>query len=459
MQKPLNTFKHNSLLPRTLYSAEQVRELDRCATVKHGIPGYELMQRAAQSTFECMQAMLAQQKKHDKLSTLILVACGGGNNAGDGYVIARYALTSGYRVHVLSLLPMEQLSGDALTAAQDWQQCGGKNIAFNAVDCSRYHIIIDALLGTGLQREVGGDFQIIIEKMNASLTPILAVDIPSGLAANTGQPLGAAVRASNTISFIGLKQGMFTCSAADYCGVIHYSELGVPAEVLASAQPEAELIVKRDLQVALPQRKRNTHKGNFGHVLIVGGAPGMMGAAQMAAMAALRVGAGLVSVATSAEHAALLSVERPELMSYAIGGKKELMPLLQSATVIAIGPGLGVSSWAKSLLTAVLAADQPLIVDADGLNLLSKFNPSIFKSRRNWVLTPHPGEAGRLLGQSTQQIQADRFTAVRGLTERYQAISVLKGAGSLVYSVESPIISVCNRRDIPEWLRLEWAIY
>lgn len=438
----------NPLLPSSLYRAGQVRELDQCAIDGHGIPGYELMERAGQAAFESMQAMLGSQLSSidtDKLQQHILVVCGGGNNGGDGYVVARYALTAGYRVHVLPLVDIDKLQGDAHTAAQHWRLCGGRDLSLNQVDFTAYDIIVDAIFGTGLQREVSGSFAAVIAQINQSQVPVLAIDIPSGLSADTGQALGDAVSADATVSFIGLKRGLFTGSAADYCGHIQFSDLSVPGAVYAGVPAEAELIQADVMQQVLPKRQRNVHKGHFGHVLIIGGAPGMSGAVQMAAMAALRTGAGLVTVATAQEHASQISAAYPEIMVHAVKGKADLLPLLERATVIALGPGLGQSAWSTELTKVAIKAEQPLIIDADGLNVLSQLPQKAYGLRRNWVLTPHPGEAGRLLDQSIVNVQQDRFAAVRQLAERYHACCILKGAGSLVGTVETPIISVCNR--------------
>lgn len=428
------------LNPR-LYTAEQVRELDRCAIQDYGIPGYELMQRAGRAAFIHLQRMLAgADGTGSEAGCRVLVACGGGNNGGDGYVIASLAKAKGYAVDVVALIPLEKLRGDALRAAQAWHKLGGQILTVEQIEISGYDVIVDAILGTGLQRPVEGMFRDLIELINQSDCPVLSVDIPSGLNANTGQPLGVAVKADATVTFIGMKQGLFTGRAADYTGTVNYDSLNVPASVLDVQLPSAEMITENEAKRTLQPRPRSAHKGYYGHVLVIGGDTGMAGAVYMAGSGALRAGAGLVSIATRRIHASSFGGERPELMCQGVEKPEELEPLLEKASVIAIGPGLGRTDWARGLLAKALDSRQPLVIDADGLNLLSE-DPI---SRSNWILTPHPGEAARLLGTHTSNIQDDRFAAVRALADRYGGTIVLKGAGTLVASEGQPVIGVCS---------------
>jgi NAD(P)H-hydrate epimerase len=423
-----------------LYTAEQVRELDRRAITDHGIPGYELMQRAGQAAFVHLQRMLVgADRSQDQAGRRILVACGGGNNGGDGYVIATLAKTKGYPVDVVALVPPEKLQGDALRAAAAWRSLGGVTCSVKQIDLAGYDAIVDAILGTGLQRPVEGAFHELIELINATSCPVLAVDIPSGLNADTGRPMGVAVEADATVTFVGMKQGLFTGRAADYVGRLYYERLDVPDAVFNMQPPSAELITESEISKVLPPRPRSSHKGDFGHVLVIGGDMGMGGAACMAGLGALRVGAGLVTIATRRAHAATLVSGSPELMSHGVEAPEELESLLRKATVIAVGPGLGRTEWARGLLAKALDSRQPLVVDADGLNLLAE-EPV---ARGNWVLTPHPGEAARLLNMDTSDVQYDRFAGVRALAARYGGTAVLKGAGTLVVSKGSPSVGVC----------------
>lgn len=406
-------------LPDRLYRAEQVRAMDKYAIHDVGIPGFVLMQRAATSTFEVLRQRWPQ-------SHSVAVCCGGGNNAGDGYLVARQALDAHYEVQVYALAPPERLQGDARLAYEAYLAAGGKVAEASPTDLNGFDVVVDALLGTGLDREVAGPYAQAIGVINRCRGKVLAVDIPSGLDADTGTVLGTAVEAEATVTFIALKQGLFTSEGPVCCGQVWYADLTVPEAVLDYQPASARLL--DSYSNLLPPRRASAHKGHFGHVLVVGGDAGLIGAARMAAEAAARTGAGLVSVATRSAHAASLISTRPEIMSHGVETTTELQTLLSRATVVAIGPGLGQSGWARSLLPAVCESNLPMVVDADALNLVAQ-NP---KQKDNWILTPHPGEAARLLGCETREIQRDRFAALNGLTEKYGGVCVLKGCGTLI---------------------------
>ena len=412
-------------LPEIVYLAEQVREMDRLAIEEHGIPGIDLMRKAGLSVFDTIRKYYPDED--------VTVFCGAGNNAGDGYVIAKLALEVGFKVKVCYLAIPDSLRGDAYTAYQDYIQAGGVASGFSLVTVINKGVIIDALLGTGLNRDVSGIYAQAIALINESTSPVISVDIPSGLNADTGDLMGCAVKADHTVSFVGLKQGMFTGLAADYCGNIIFDSLNIPKEVLNDIKYSARMIPKP----CLPARQQCIHKGNNGHVLVVGGDNGFSGAIRLAAEAALRIGAGLVSVATRKSHASLINVGRPELMCHGVEDAAKLNPLLEKATVVVIGPGLGQGPWGKKMFNKVIESGKPMVMDADALNLLASKNFSF----DNWVLTPHPGEAGRLLECSTSEITKDRFTAASKLQNKYGGVVVLKGAGTLVHTGEETVIS------------------
>jgi len=403
-------------LPNKLYLAEQAREMDRMAIEDYAIPGIDLMRKAGLAVFELIKQRYA--------STAIAIFCGAGNNAGDGYVIAKLARQSGLAVEVYYLSNPENLKGDANVAYQDFVLAGGQAIAFtrklNLGNCA----VIDALLGTGLNREVAGAYAEAISFINECTSPVIAVDIPSGLNADTGAIMGCAVKTDLTVSFIALKQGMFTGMAAEYCGQIIYSSLDIPKAVFQSFNCASKLMTRP----SLAKRHRCAHKGDNGHVLVVGGEIGFSGAVRLAGEGALRAGAGLVSVATRTSHSGYINMARPELMCHGVEDVAQLIPLINKATAIVIGPGLGQSQWAKELFKCAVDSEKPLIADADALNLLAA-NPVC---HNNWMLTPHPGEAARLLNCSTEQIANDRFSAVSQLQKRYGGVTVLKGAGTLI---------------------------
>ena len=416
----------NPQLPRQLYRAEQVRELDRRAIEELGIPGITLMERAGQAAFDALRERWPRARR-------IAVLCGVGNNGGDGFVVARLARVAGLEVRLFQLGDGAKLKGDARKAAEAWHGYGGESRPFDAAalegnDVEGVDVIVDALFGTGLERPLEGAWREAVEAMEAAAAPLLAIDTPSGLHADSGVVLGAAARAALTVTFIALKQGLFTAQGPDYCGEIRFHGLEVPPAAFEGIEPSARMLPTTPAGEVLGRRRRDAHKGDFGHVLVIGGDHGMMGAARLAGEAAARCGAGLVTIATRPEHAAALAAVRPELMCRGVSGPDELEPLLERATVIAIGPGLGRSEWAESLLAAALTSYLSLVVDADALNLIAGRK----LSRDDWVLTPHPGEAARLLERSSGDIQADRFSAVDALQTRYGGVALLKGAGSLI---------------------------
>ena len=407
-------------LPKFLYTAERVRAMDDYAINTLGIPGLDLMQNAGAASFQLIR------KKWPKVNHISIFA-GSGNNGGDGYIVARLAMEAELTVKVLALAPPEKLRGDARLAWQAFQSIGGATYEFTINQCPEDGLIVDGLLGTGLDREVSGRYADAIKTINQFSGPVLALDIPSGLHADTGFPLGNAVRADRTITFIGLKQGLFTSYGKEYCGHISYASLGVPSTVQESQQPSAKLLGIDD--VVLPPRNQSAHKGNFGHVLVIGGEKGYQGAARLAAEAAMRVGSGLVSIATRQSHASMMSLTRPEIMCHGVECSGELSELSQRATVITIGPGLGQSSWGREMLTTIFQHSLPVVIDADALNLLAK--QSSF--RDNWILTPHPGEAARLLGKTVKEVQRDRIATATAIQKQYGGICVLKGSGSAVF--------------------------
>jgi len=423
-------------LPKQLYRAEQVRALDRVAIDSFNISGIQLMETAGAATFRTM-------RERWPLAQHIAVFCGAGNNAGDGFVIARLAYESDLSAIVYLLADTSRLKGDAKLAYEKLQQTPVPVQAFDGSINEPCDVIVDALLGTGLSGEVQDQWKTAIDAINYaksnSSCRVVAVDIPSGLHADTGSVLGAAVTADMTVTLIGLKQGLLTGQGPDHCGELIFDDLEVPPDIYEQVDTSAERITEDEVASLLPSRPRGAHKGNNGHVLVIGGNKGMIGAARMAGEAALRSGAGLVSVATRPEHVAAIVSSRPELMCHGIASKQQLKPLLSAATCIAIGPGLGQDAWAQELLSAVLEASSPLVVDADALNLLSR-EPV---TRTNWVLTPHPGEAGRLLEMPTSAIQADRFAAVTALQSRYGGVVVLKACGTLVCH-EDQSIALCD---------------
>jgi hydroxyethylthiazole kinase-like uncharacterized protein yjeF len=420
-------------LPIALYSTAQVRALDSHAIKELGIPGYTLMKRAG-------EAALRYLRTRWPMSHRIVIVCGGGNNAGDGYVLGRFAQAAGLTVTLMAAVPPEQLKGDARLASEDFRNSGGQIHAFSS-DMLKGDVIVDALLGTGLRGGVREDLARVIEGINSAGRPVFALDVPSGLDSDTGAPLGQTVRADCTVTFVGLKTGLFIGDGPEFAGTVFFDDLEIEPPAAAAFKPGLERIVDSEIQQALPRRPRAAHKGNFGRVLIIGSGVGMPGATRLSGEACLRVGAGLVTVAVAPENVAAISSGRPELICLSLTGAGLLAEAIEKAEVIAIGPGLGRTPWASEALEAVLATDKPLVVDADALNLIAEKG---VPPRDNWILTPHPGEAGRLLDISTEQIQADRLAALDRLVDRYGGTVVLKGAGTLV-GAKGRIPGLCER--------------
>lgn len=417
-------------LPRSLYTAAQTRELDRRA-IRAGIPGYALMTRAGEAAFQVL-------RERWPAATRIVVLAGPGNNGGDGYVLARLAWTQHLDVKLVTVGNHDALAGDAALAANEATRARVPEKSWSG-SLPPADIYVDALFGTGLNKPVSGDFATAIAALNRSGRPVLALDIPSGLQADTGAELGEAVRAEATVTFIGLKAGLLTGRGPALAGALHFAGLDVPPAIFDDLPPLAQRLDPADLD-RTGRRPRDAHKGQNGHVLIVGGNHGMAGAVALAGEAALRSGAGLVSVATRSAHAAVLTGRRPELMCHGVEDAGALVPLLARADVVVLGPGLGRDDWSRALYGAVLDSGLPLVLDADALNLLAQMP----ENRGSWVLTPHPGEAARLLGLTTAEVQADRFAALAALRERYGGHIVLKGAGSLVGGDEGTFLCPCG---------------
>lgn len=401
-----------------LYTTAQVRSLDAQAIASLGVCGFQLMQRAATAALQLLRKRWPTAKR-------VVVVCGPGNNGGDGFLLAALGCRQGLDLQVLALTA--ESHGDAATARQACIDAGvHPHIAALGDALPAADVYVDALFGSGLRRAPTGVAAQWIGALNATAAPVLALDVPSGLDSDNGAQPGCAVHAAVTVCFIAWKRGLFTHQAVDCCGDLYLDTLQLAAPLYAQAAPDAALLQPH----ALPPRARSSHKGDNGHVLVVGGDHGFGGAVRLVGEAALRSGAGLVSVATRKVHVGSLLAARPELMPHAVEDPDHMTALLARASVLAVGPGLGQDAWGKALWQAAMDSALPMVLDADGLNLLAK-------QHRNFrgcavVLTPHPGEAARLLDTRIAAVQADRFAAVRELARRFGAIVVLKGAGSLI---------------------------
>ncbi|MCR8923115.1 NAD(P)H-hydrate dehydratase [Dasania sp. GY-MA-18] len=426
-------------LPTALYTAAQVRELDRLAMAQQGIAGFTLMRRAGRAAFEQLLRCWPEAGRRQP----IVIVCGCGNNAGDGYVMASLAKQYGLAVSVLQVGDASRLQGDALLARQRALQDAVSVQAFTPGIVLEDAVVVDAILGTGLNGPVRAPQLEAINWLNQLSLPVLAVDVPSGLCSDTGQILGEAVNADITVSFIGLKQGLLTAAGPDVAGDVYFDGLGTMTPTYAAVDHQCERLLLSKCLSILPGRRLSSHKGSHGHVLVIGGDTGMGGAAIMAAEASARCGAGLVSCATQPNHTAAFISRSPEIMANGVVSGQELEPLLVHPSVLVLGPGLGKRPWGEQLLQQAYNSGKPMVVDADALNMISAGRVLKKPYRSDWLLTPHPAEAARLLGCSTEQVQANRFAAVRELQQRYGGAVILKGAGSLVASDEAAL-SLCS---------------
>lgn len=421
-------FSHSSSAAPSLYTAADIRQLEQAAAI-NGLTGITLMKRAGRAAFALLLERFPSPEH-------ITVYCGGGNNAGDGYVVAALAAQRCIPVQVVHLVPPQQLGNEALQAYEFALQEGVTMVPFSEEVAPPTGVIVDALLGIGMRSAPKEAFAAAIEHINRCRLPVLALDLPSGLLADTGATAGAVIRATLTITFIGLKRGLVSGRGPEVCGDLHLADLDLATLDLADSRADGtlpECLLLDDVLHYLAPRKADAHKGDFGHVMVIGGDTGFGGAALMAAEAAARTGAGLVSVATRPEHIAAILARRPEIIACGVVSGQELEPWLARPTVLVLGPGLGNSPWSEQMLQQAANTQLPMVLDADALNMVAAERVlPVGTKRDNWLLTPHPGEAARLLGISTAEVQADRFAAVKALHQRYGGAVILKGAGSLV---------------------------
>lgn len=415
-----------------LYTAEQVREMDQ-QIIAGGVPGILLMKRAGRAAFHWLLNAFNNIPQ-------LTVYVGAGNNAGDGYIVAALAAARKIPVVVIQVGNENALSGDAKKAWLLAQKEGVKMQAFDATPTKG--VIVDALLGIGVKGNVRGVYLHAIEQINNANLQVLALDLPSGLCADTGAELGLCVQATMTMTFIAYKRGLFTGRGPACTGQLRCDDLGA-TQAITNKEAEVQTLPLNEMLSWLPKRQKDAHKGDFGHVMIIGGDTGCGGAALMAAETAARSGAGLVSLATRPEHVGASLTRCPEIMVCGVDTGQELEPWLVRPTVLVIGPGLGQSAWGEQMLQCALKTGLPLILDADALNLMAKGKLLPRNNHRaNWLLTPHPGEAARLMETSVAEIQCNRFAAVRQLQANFGGAVILKGVGSLVTGVQGAPITL-----------------
>ncbi len=407
-----------------LYSGQHCKQLDQVAINQVKIPGSSLMARAGQSAFEIVRKVWPSAKR-------FAIVCGSGNNAGDGYQLALALRQDGFDVNLYTPDLNATLSADAQRVKD---ACIQERIAIQELPDRLEHadLIVDALLGTGIKAPLKPAFIKAIQLMNESSLPVLALDVPSGLDADTGQIIDTAVKADVTVTFVGQKYALLSGPATNYSGIVHFDSLELTDEVYDAVPFDGELLQLEESRSAVAKRLPNDHKGRFGHVLIMGaGHPGYSGALVLAGQAALVSGAGLVSAITHDSALPLMARAPAEMMIHPVTNLDH--NLFDRASAYVVGPGLGQDEYARTILTQALGANKPMVIDADGLNLLDK----IEKRADSMVLTPHPKEAARLLGISVEAVEANRVEAAKQLHAKYKAVIVLKGAGTIIAGEQS----------------------
>lgn len=414
-----------------LYTPEQVKLGEGVIAAELDIDLYDLMCAAGQSIFEFIVQDYSQAQS-------ILVCCGKGNNGGDGYTVARLLKTHGFQVDLWQIGDPNALRGDAERAKEAWLNEGGHILPPQRQLPQHVDLIIDALLGIGVKGQLRPEFISLIESINTHSVDTISIDLPSGLCARTGAHLGAVIQATHTLTLVALKQGLFTGQARAYIGHLSFFSLGVNERFITRYIPQVHLLNKTELKHSLPKRSPVAHKGDFGRALMIGGDEGMGGAIILACESLARSGTGLFSVLTHPSNTSALLCRRPEAM---VKGQHQFSDLelrthIQSMQALVVGPGLGLQEWGSRLWKQIQVNhdQQSLLIDADALSLLSLSEPwwTSYSSSIDIVLTPHPGEAAKLLNISTAQVESDRFAAVRAIALKYKATVVLKGAGTLI---------------------------
>ena len=416
-------------LAHKIVSSEQVKAIEPKAAQLAGCGMFELMQRAGKAAYQVLKQEWPDARN-------ILVVAGNGNNAGDGYVLAKLAKQQGMNVVVVCQQPKRALMGNAKQAQLEWQKLQGETLKFAEQNYAQFDVLVDALLGTGVNGEVKTTFQSVIQQINQTGIPVLSIDLPSGMYANTGQALPLCIKADVTITFVATKPGLVSGIGKEFCGKLTFADLDVGAEFFGIARSEAQLV---DWPMLQPLQARPVHgnKGSFGKLLCIGGNQGMAGAIRLTAESALRCGVGLVKVYCHELSSLSISAGRPEIML----NHKELETALDWCSGIVVGPGLGQDDWAHQQFSRLLSHlkhhPKPLVIDADGLNMLAAMTDDADMQHTlaklpTLILTPHPGEASRLLNCDIAKIENDRYLASKNIAQKYNSTCVLKGAGTVI---------------------------
>lgn len=427
-----------------LVTSEIMKKLDKITIEKYGVPGLTLMERAGRGAFDLLEKYFQNEIKRG-----IAIIAGGGNNGGDGFVVARYAREKGYRTEVFLLIEPEKLKGDALENFRRIE----KDLKIENLDVSlnqskliekfrNFGCLVDAIFGTGFRGTVEGFYREIIEAMNKSRVKVLSIDVPSGLNPDTGNVLGIAVKSDITATFGLPKLGQFMESAPEYTGKIEVVDIGIPQELVEKEKTEGEIFTLSDARKIIKPRCWNAHKGDFGHLLIIAGSPGKTGAAVLASDGALRSGSGLVTLAVPASLNPVFEVKTTEAMTIPVKDNSrgifseeslsDICKAMEGKDAVALGPGIGThkntSAFVEKLLEIITV---PVVIDADGLNCLANFPDRLKRLKIPVILTPHPGEMVRLSGEKIEKIKKDRIKSAMEFSKKYRCILLLKGALSV----------------------------
>ncbi len=428
-------------------TAEQMQELDRKAIETYRIPGIVLMENAGRGATEVISNTFPDLQKMK-----IAIVAGKGNNGGDGFVIARYLLNRRISVKVYLLADSKGLRGDAETNFQIFQRMKGEVISVPSSkdyqkvkrELEKFDLLIDAIFGTGLDAEVRGYYREVIDHLNTLQKPIVAIDIPSGLDANTGKPFGTAVRASLTITFGLPKIGHVISPGLDYVGKLKLVDIGLPKKLVEEERIQTYLLENDEIRGWLSTPRRpDTHKGDYGHLLVIAGSVGKTGAAAMACEAALRIGAGLVTLAIPKSLNAIMEVKLTEVMTeplpetpkqtLSLRAFSSILRLCENKKAVIIGPGIGTFKETQSLILKLMKTlNLPIILDADGLTALATQPKTLPTTNRSLILTPHPGEMAKLIRSTPKDVQEDRISISRNFAQSHHVHLVLKGHRSLI---------------------------
>jgi NAD(P)H-hydrate epimerase len=426
-------------------SRAQMREFDAHATRPCNVPSLLLMENAGLGAAQVLARELCGGSVR---GARIVVACGTGNNGGDGFVVARHLAIRGARASVFVAGDAHRVMSDARTNLEAWRGVGGEvkelptgtQLSELRDAMAEANVVVDALFGTGLDRPVEGWHAEVIRAINRAEAPKIALDLPSGLDADTGVAFGPVVEASVTATFAHHKLGLLTPNGARHAGRVHIVDIGVPGSLVGHIGSTGQLLQVSDLTLWMDRRTPGVHKSAAGHVLIVAGSLGKSGAARLVARAAMRAGAGMATIATWAHAADAIESNALEVMTERLDRaelSRSLDRILEGKDCVVVGPGLGLDEDARTVVEYLLAAWRgPVVVDADALTMFAG-RPSVFMASRNAILTPHPGELGRLLGKTAAHVEADRYRASRELVAATGANVVLKGAHTIIAAPDS----------------------